>query len=227
MSASTFAPDEAVSLYYVTGLNGDKSAELPLSTTLDGVSVMITDSSGAVRAAAIYGAFASNGQINLVIPGDTAPGAALAAVKLADGSRLTAVLMITMTAPGIFTANMNGRGVYAGQVVHAHPDGSQSFENPAVLDPGSNTYSTKPIDLGPAGDQVFLVLYGTGIRHASSVTASINGVSVAAVYAAQSQYAGLDQVNLQLPRTLAGAGLVNVVVTVNGQASNTVTVAVQ
>jgi len=54
-----------------------------------------------------------------------------------------------------------------------------------------------------ASDQVFLVLYGTGIRHRSSdaaVTATVNGISVPVQSAAQGTYPGLDQVNLALPR---------------------------
>jgi uncharacterized protein (TIGR03437 family) len=92
-----------------------------------------------------------------------------------------------------------------GQVVHAHPD-------------------------DPPNDQVFLVLYGTGIRHRASdasVTATVNGVSVPAQSAAQGTYPGLDQVNLQLPRELAGVGSMAVAIAVEGQAANTVTVSIQ
>jgi uncharacterized protein (TIGR03437 family) len=45
----------------------------------------------------------------------------------------------------------------------------------------------------------------------------------AASYAgSQMQYPGLDQINITLPRTLAGAGVVAVTVEVDGVASNTV-----
>ena len=40
-------------------------------------------------------------------------------------------------------------------------------------------------------------------------------------------YAGLDQVNVGLPLTLRGSGEVNVVLTVDGQTSNTVTINIQ
>jgi uncharacterized protein (TIGR03437 family) len=72
---------------------------------------------------------------------------------------------------------------------------------------------------------VYLVLYGTGVRHAASLTAAINGVNLPLFFfGAQGQYPGLDQINLQVPGILAGSGLVNLVITVGGQAANTVTV---
>jgi uncharacterized protein (TIGR03437 family) len=40
-------------------------------------------------------------------------------------------------------------------------------------------------------------------------------------------FAGLDQVNVQLPASLKGSGSANVVFTVNGQAANPVTISIQ
>jgi uncharacterized protein (TIGR03437 family) len=115
---------------------------------------------------------------------------------------------ITRTAPAIFAG---------GQVVHVHTDGSQTVESMA----GS-------IDLGPADDQVFLILYGTGIRHSgTSVTVTVNGVSLPAQSAAQGSYPGLDQLNLALPHGLEGAGTVDLVVTVDGRMANTVKISIQ
>ena len=63
---------------------------------------------------------------------------------------------------------------------------------------------------------------------ASTVTASAQGENLPVLFAgAHPVIAGLDQVNLQLPRTLAGSGTTNVVVTAGGQASNAVTIAIQ
>jgi uncharacterized protein (TIGR03437 family) len=136
------------------------------------------------------------------------------------------VINIAGSAAGIFTANMTGQGPYAGQVIYAHADGSQTVANAATFNSGSNAFAPNPINLGDAGDQVYLVLYGTGIRHAGTVTATVNGVSVPVVYfGAQGSYPGMDQINLgPLPASLAGAGPVNLVITVDGQPANTVTV---
>ena len=68
--SSSFAPEEAVSLFNVTVMNGDTPASaFPLPASLGGVTVTIADSAGVSRLAPLYGVFASKGQINLVIPG--------------------------------------------------------------------------------------------------------------------------------------------------------------
>ena len=85
---------------------------------------------------------------------------------------------------------------------------------------------TIPIDL--SSDQVYLVLYRTGIRLRSTltnVTASIGGTSLPLVYAgAQGSFAGLDQANILLPRTLTGRGEVDITLNVDGKISNVVRV---
>jgi uncharacterized protein (TIGR03437 family) len=56
------------------------------------------------------------------------------------------------------------------------------------------------------------------------VTCTIGGQNATVLYGgAAPGFPGLDQVNVQIPAALAGAGSVNVVVTVDGQASNPVT----
>jgi uncharacterized protein (TIGR03437 family) len=53
-------------------------------------------------------------------------------------------------------------------------------------------------------------------------------MSVPVLYAgSQPSYAGLDQVNVSLSLSLRGSGESNVVLTVDGQTSNTVTINIQ
>ena len=70
------------------------------------------------------------------------------------------------------------------------------------------------------------MLYCTGVRGRSSpgaVTVQIGELSLSAFYAGpQLQYAGLDQINVILPRTLAGAGSVSIRVSVDGSPANSV-----
>jgi uncharacterized protein (TIGR03437 family) len=91
------------------------------------------------------------------------------------------------------------------------------------------TCSTMPIDLGPSSDQVVLELFGTGLRHSNSVqavTATIGGFQATVLFAgAGGGYAGLDQVNVLVPRDLIGKGEVPIVLTVDGKQANSVTVA--
>ena len=82
--------------------------------------------------------------------------------------------------------------------------------------------------MGPAGEQVFLLLFGTGLRGRSGLTASsalMGGVNAQVLYVgAQGDLVGLDQVNVTVPRTLMGRGEVDLVLTVDGKAANTVRV---
>jgi uncharacterized protein (TIGR03437 family) len=68
-----------------------------------------------------------------------------------------------------------------------------------------------PIDL--SGDPVYLSLYGTGFGSATtaSVTCTVAGQNALVTYAGpQMQAQGLDQLNMLLPRALAGMGTVPV-----------------
>ncbi len=222
---STFAPDELVSMFNVIGLNGSTGATLPLSTSLAGVSIAVKDSSGAQRPALLYGAFAAAGQVNFVVPAGTAAGAATVLTAVPSGPNQSTQITIGNVAPGIFTANQNGQGTFAGQIVYVNTDGSQTVVESAAL--SGTAFAATPINLSSGTSAVFLQLYGTGLRHATSLTATVNGTSVPTVYAAQGAYPGLDQVNLQIPTTLAGAGTVNIVITADGQTANAVTALIQ
>jgi uncharacterized protein (TIGR03437 family) len=213
-----FAAEEIVSLFGIAGLNGDTPATLPLTTSLGGVTVKITDRGGTSREALLYGVFASAGQINLMVPSSTSAGLAAVTIELPGGGTMATMIAIAGIAPGVFTTAMTGQGFFAGQILCMHGDGSQTTVN-----------SPSPVSLGAPGDQVFLVLYGTGIRNAGSLTATVNGVTVPVTYfGAQGSYAGLDQVNLgPLPPGLAGSGVVNLVISADGQAANPVTVMIQ
>ena len=72
------------------------------------------------------------------------------------------------------------------------------------------------------------MLYGTGIRGRSSlsgVTAKIGGLDAQVQYAgAQPEFAGLDQVNVVIPRALAGQGEVDLTLAVDGVTANSVRV---
>jgi uncharacterized protein (TIGR03437 family) len=101
----------------------------------------------------------------------------------------------------------------------------------------SNTFSVSstgeitvvPIDVGAGSTQVFLVLYGTGIRnHAAAVTATIGSTTVPAAYAGpQNVFVGEDQINIPLPQTMAGAGTVGVRLSLDGQVTNGLQIAIQ
>jgi uncharacterized protein (TIGR03437 family) len=170
----------------------------------------------------------SGGQANFQVPGSTASGKATVTIRKQDGSTVSGSIFVDSVAPGVFSANASGEGVGLIAAVRADSAGNRTNLAVSRYDAAQSKYVAVPISLGGESDQVYLILYGTGIRGEkvlSNVTAQVGGTSVPVTYAAaQSEYAGLDQVNIgPLPRSLAGKGEVAIVVTVAGYPSNSVT----
>jgi uncharacterized protein (TIGR03437 family) len=200
------------------------AAALPLPTGLDGMQVMIRDSAGAERLAPLF--FVSPTQVNYQIPEGTSPGAAIVMINGEDGTSHTGTAQITAVAPGLFTANGTGRGAAVGLILRLRPDGSQTFESVVEFDAAQKQFGCRPIDLRAEDEQVALVLFGTGFRFCSSldaVSVKLGGVEAEVLYVGpQPDFAGLDQLNVRLPRSLEGRGEVEVAVTIDGQAANIV-----
>ena len=195
----------------------------PLPTSLLGTTVSVRDAAGTTRNAPLF--FVSPGQVNYIVPNGTAAGAATVTVISGDGSQAVGTVQIERVAPGLFTANANGQGVPAALALRVRGS-AQTYESVAQLQ--ANRYATLPIDLGPANDQVYLVLYATGVRNRtalSAVSVNVGGTDAPVNFAqAQGSLAGLDQVNALLPRSLSGRGEVDAVLTVDGKVANTVRV---
>ena len=226
LSVGSVAPESIVSGFGVELSSATGEAEfLPLPTSLAGVNVLVTDGAGRERMAGLF--FSSPRQINYQVPPGTAEGEAVVSVVSAGRVVAGGNLQVTAVAPGLFAANANGRGTAAAQLLRVARDGSQSFHSTARFDTVRNEFVSAPIDFGPEDDRLFLVLFGTGIRfHDGNVTATVGGEAVDVLFAGrQPQFVGVDQVNLRLPRTLAGRGEVDIVLVVDGQAANTVQVA--
>jgi uncharacterized protein (TIGR03437 family) len=130
---------------------------------------------------------------------------------------------IAAIGPGLFL--FQGTNIAAAYVTRVKADGSQPNENIYAFN-SSGTLVAAPVDLGPASDQVYLILYGTGLRGHSaasnSVVVTAGGANLQVAYAGaqNASYPGLDQINVLLPRSLAGKGDVAIQVTVDGQAAN-------
>jgi uncharacterized protein (TIGR03437 family) len=181
-------------------------------TTLGGATVTITDSAGINRPAAIF--YTSSNQINYRLPPDAAPGFGSVTIA-ANGTQSSGNINIVPVYPNLFV--QNGDGLASAYV--------------ARLSGGKTSYSTvaSPIDLGPTGDQVYLVIAATGLGTGSTspgtvtgpVTATVGGADASFAYAGpQGVWPGLDQLNILLPRSLAGSGKVEIVITAGGKISN-------
>lgn len=170
-------------------------------------------------------------QINYLVPGYVSMGQAEITFKTNDGQIQRSLISIANTSPGIFTANADGRGVPAATILRANLDGTQVYEPVAKFETAAGRFVPVEIPVaGPAGD-AYLVLFGTGWKNLSSnrnVVVYIGGVPAEVQYAgAQGGFAGLDQMNILIPRTLAGRGEVDVLVTIDGETANPVRIKIK
>ena len=198
-------------------------AVLPLPTQIAGTTVRIRDSVGFEMAAPLF--VVSPGQINFHVLPFFSAGNASVTVTSGDGQVSTGNFLISRVAPGLFSADTSGTGLAAAVVLRLRGNGSLVYEPVVVLD-SSNRYVAVPIDLGPLSDQVFLILFGTGMKlgTAGTLRASIGGTDGQIFYNGPSGYIGLDQCNVLLPRILGGRGEVNVTFSADGETSNAVKV---
>ncbi|MEP7341783.1 MAG: cohesin domain-containing protein [Acidobacteriota bacterium] len=202
---------------------------VPLPTSLTGTSVKVKDSAGVERLAPLF--FVAPTQINYLVPAGTALGEASINVTSSDGVVSGGKVRIANVAPGLFSTDASGQGIAAASVLRIKSDGSQSYEPVGHFDPVSNRFVATPIDLSVSGDQVFLILFGTGLRYRNSLPAAsarIGGSPVEVLYVGeQGGFVGLDQVNLRLPRSLAGRGEVEIALSLDGMAANAVRVSIK
>jgi uncharacterized protein (TIGR03437 family) len=223
-----FAPDELIAIF---GSNLARQVApapgLPLPTDLGAVTIDVVDAVGVSRRAPL--SYVSPSQVNALLPANTAFGPATLNLTTGYGLQFPIDVTITPTAPGIFTANSDGRGVPAATVLRVKADGTQIPENAISFDIGQRKWVAVPIDVST--DSVYLLLYGTGLRNIADTSAApclLNQTQVKPAYAgAQPSFPGLDQVNILLPSSLAGTGTVTVQLTINGQKANPVTIAVR
>jgi len=197
------------------------SANLPID--LAGTTATVRDRAGVERPAQLF--FVSQGQVNLLIPPDTAVGAATLRILHAT-ARLGVPIQIARVAPGLYSANGTGRGAPAAAMLRVRADGSQTNEPVASYDAAQGTFSPAPINFGPGDDRLVLILYGTGLRNPANPAATrvvLASVSIPVQYAGpQNEFPGLDQINAEIPRSLSGRGTVDVSVVVDGVSSNAV-----
>jgi uncharacterized protein (TIGR03437 family) len=186
-----------------------------LPTELAGTSVEVNG-----RKAGLF--FVSEFQVNYVIPAATSPGSANVVVK-AGTTTSTGTVQVTQVAPAIFTANSTGKDVPAANILRVSAGNKQTYEELKQYDSVLGKYVPKPIDMGPSSDLVFLVLYVSGVRQAADddedgnqnekIRVLIGGVEITPQYVAPlTQFVGLEQINVLIPRSLIGQRSLNVAV---------------
>ncbi|MCZ6489303.1 MAG: hypothetical protein O7A06_02090 [Acidobacteria bacterium] len=223
-------PPAAGSIGSIFGTNLASSTlagnSLPLETSLGGTSVQVN---GVV--APLF--FVSPGQINFQFPWEV-EGQTEVSVTVTSNGVTGAPMMISLGSfdPGIFVINPEGQGavLIANAVELAAPIGSV---------PGRATR--------PAGRGEFISIFCTGLgavdntpasgaaatgdplsRTISTPSVTIGGVDATVVFSGLGPgFVGLYQVNAQVPEDAPTGDAVELVLTIGGVTSNTVTIAVQ
>lgn len=164
-----------------------------LPTTLGGCSVTVSG-----MPAMLY--FASPGQINFIVPMGLAAG--VAQVMAGSGAQTqTGSMRIGPSGPGVFS--MNGMGTGEGAMLHG------------------TMWSGGPFSVTTNGQPTPISIVMTGLDESVKPTVMIGGMPVDVTFWGDAPgYAGLQQINIMLPPSLAGAGRVPVTVTSGGQTSN-------
>ncbi len=231
VSSASYFPRVAAGSFVVAFGTNLTSATLvatqPLPTNLGGVTVQITDSAGNTQGAQIY--YVTPTAVCFLVPSATASGIATVAIGSANGS-FTGGAQIDTVAPGIYTANASGAGVAAALAAIYGASGTVTPQSVFNCPTGAESCVSVPMSLGGPSDNLIVSLYGTGWRNGTmqSTWARIGGVPATVQYIGPVSGApGLDQVNLFVPRSLAGAGEVPVVLTTGGQTANTVVISLQ
>jgi len=176
--------------------------------------------------------FAAPWQINFLIPAGTSNGMATVTVSRNNTPVGAGNVMIDTTAPALFAGNSNGAGIAAALVYRIKATGEQSYEAVSQFDQAMGRLVATPIDFGPDTDQLFLILFGSGFRGntmLSAVSCQIGGTNAEVLFTGPVPLlSGLDQANVRLPRSLAGRNAaVNVAFSVSGKPANTVSVTVR
>ena len=212
----------SIGLHIATGTATGDIYQPP--TALAGTTVNVTDSAGITRPAVLFSVSAT--QVTYQIPPGTAVGTATVTITAGDGVTGTVQVQVAAVSPGVYT--LNAAGLVMATVLRVSGD-QQSFEDVYQTD-DSGAIIARPIDMGPDTDQLSLIISGTGFRAAGTgqVSVTINGVDAPVSSAgAQGTLVGVDQATVMIPRSLAGSGSVDLVLTAAGQTANTVRISFQ
>ncbi len=194
------------------------SGSLTMPLQLSGISVSING-----LLAPLYAILPS--QINFVVPSSIGSGFYTVNVQDATGDVIASgPIWVNAVSPALFSivpgpdpANLSvgwaaGWAQQGSEITGGLYNASAGTGNPIAVGQG-NTY---------------LALAATGVRYATDLQASVNGVSIPVIGVPSPLYQGIDQVNVgPIPPSFAGSGTVQVVLTAGGMQSNAVAVVLQ
>ena len=192
----------------------------PLPVHLAGIGVQVTDGSGNQRWAGLRWVSAGWGQIDFVVPEESAAGPARLTIVRADGTNTPIQATLVDVAPALVTDTQNTHGFASGEIIQTLPGGRRRL---------TPTYRCNAAGCRPApivisrSRPTLLRLRGSGFHHArsiSEVAVKIDGISVPVVSVAPGGEAGVDFVTVRLPLGLRERGETEVIASVRGRLSN-------
>ena len=204
----------------------ESASSLPLPTTLGGASVLVDG-----MPAGLF--YASPNQINYLVPDGAPPGTAQVTV-MKDGNVVAqGSLDLGVVAPSVFTADSSGSGRPAGILLRVRATGEQVYE------PLTGSAITRQ-----PGDRLFMVLFGTGMSavedsdgnaangFAENIQATIGNLNAPVAFAGGAPgFAGLQQMNIEIPANATGSDLMLLIKVNDGDGklvrANAVTISVQ
>jgi uncharacterized protein (TIGR03437 family) len=147
--------------------------------------------------------FVSPTEVHFHVPAATVLGSAEVIVTNSDGFQSRGSVTTLRTAPGVFTKHGDGLG--EGMILDAD-----------TLEPG-------PFD--PAGGNLRLIIFSTGVRNGATVSVSAGGRALTLESIVSStNLPGLDEVHVLVPADLRGAATIDLVIRSDARDSNPVTV---
>ncbi|MBZ5603776.1 MAG: hypothetical protein LAO79_15860 [Acidobacteriia bacterium] len=204
ISPGSFASVLGMNLAPVTA-----QAVAPYPMSLGGISVSISGIACPLQ-------YASQKQVNFVVPLGLPPGRHLLTVSSA-----TSDVLVTNSSPGIFTVKGDGTGVPFASLLAVMGDGTNLAISPYQCN--ANGCAIAPVTLPQGLSSLYVILYGTGIRNATTISASASSFPAQVVYfGAVGAYPGLDQVNILITNPSGLSGRQSVVLQTDGTTSNSV-----
>jgi uncharacterized protein (TIGR03437 family) len=244
LDAAGYTPNIAQgSVFVVKGSNlspdGVVQGGYPLPVALNGVSIAFTPAAGGASVPA-YLLYTYNtagvSQLAGILPSTAAPGSYNVSVTVNGVASPAVPVTLVARKFGLFTADSSGTGAAALQEIDSAGAYHQNRFTTQLV--GSSADSIAPAHPGD-----YLVAYGTGLgpiqvpdqdapgvidlSGQASVQVLVGGEAITPLYAGRSPgFAGVDQINFQLPPDVQTACAVSIQVSVAGQLSNLATIAI-
>jgi uncharacterized protein (TIGR03437 family) len=115
----------------------------------------------------------------------------------------------------MFSTYINGSAMAIGQVVWSDSKGVQ--QQRSLVTPNGSQLQATTLPYSESAGPLTVIVYGTGLGAGKDVVAYLKDIKLSVAYAGkQGQYDGLDQYNIQIPRSFAGLGALTLSISADG-----------